>query len=98
MQEFAERFYKSKAWHDCRKSFIAKRLGLCEVCLAKGIYKPGEIVHHKIVLSPQNINQPEVTLNHENLMLVCRDCHADQHKPKKRYKVDELGRVIPWDD
>lgn len=98
MQEFAEKFYKSKAWQDCRKSFIAKRLGLCEVCLSRGIYKPGEIVHHKIVLSPQNINNPEVTLNHDNLMLVCRDCHATQHKPKKRYKVDELGRVIPWAD
>lgn len=56
---------------------------------------PGEIVHHKVHLTPENINNPEVALSFRNLQLVCRQCHAEIHgKKKKRYKVDEFGRVI----
>ena len=98
MKEFAKNFYNSTAWVRCRESLISQRRGLCEMCLQKGIYKPGDTVHHKIHLTPDNINDPEITLNFDNLMLLCRDCHATIHKPEKRYKVDELGRVIPWDD
>lgn len=66
--------------------------------MKKGIYKPGDTVHHKIHLTPDNINDPEITLNYDNLMLLCRDCHAAIHKPAKRYKVDELGKVTAWAD
>lgn len=93
MQDFAKDFYKSKAWKDCRKAYRQYRHGLCERCLEKGIYKPGEIVHHKIHLTPFNIHDPDVALGFENLMLVCRDCHAALHKPERRFRVDDLGRV-----
>ena len=68
---------------------------MCERCLKKGLVVPGEIVHHKIRLSPENINDPSVTLNFDNLELLCRDCHGEEHRTvEKRYLVDELGRVI----
>ncbi len=36
----------------------------------------------------------KITLNFENLELLCRDCHAAQHnKNLRRYKVDEFGNV-----
>ena len=63
--------------------------------MSKGIIRTGEIVHHKIELTPDNIHNPDITLNFDNLQLLCRDCHAAVHKPEKRFKVDELGRVIP---
>lgn len=63
--------------------------------MSKGIIRTGEIVHHKIELTPENIHDPDITLNFDNLQLLCRDCHAAVHKPEKRFKVDELGRVIP---
>lgn len=94
MKEFAEQFYKSKAWQKCRAEYVKRARGLCEVCLSKGLYRPGEIVHHKTPLTPENIHDPAVTINWDNLLLLCRDCHAVAHKPSKRYKVDELGRVI----
>ena len=50
-------------------------------------------MHHKIPLTPENVTDPEITLNWDNLMLLCRECHAAVHKPQKRYTVDELGRV-----
>ena len=38
------------------------------------------IVHHLIELDPVNINNPEITLNFNNLELLCRDCHAEVHE------------------
>ena len=94
MKEYAKGFYKSAAWKTCRANYAAYRRGLCEVCLKRGIYKPGEIVHHKVHISPENINDPTVTLSFSNLMLVCRDCHADLHKGyDTRVRVDEMGRI-----
>lgn len=92
MQEYAERFYKSRAWRECRDAYIKSVGGLCERCLERGLYTPGEIVHHKKHITPDNIDDPTVTLNWDNLMLVCRNCHGELHGGK-RCKVDEFGRV-----
>ena len=95
MKDFAKSFYKSKAWQRCRAGYVKSVGGLCEDCLKKGIYTPGEIVHHKIHLTPENINDPNISLNWGNLKLVCRECHALEHKDSDaRYLFDELGRVV----
>ena len=98
MQDYSASFYSSRPWQDTRRAYRKSVGGLCEVCLKNGIYKPGEIVHHKIPIDPTNINNPDITLNWDNLMYVCRDCHAKIHDRKnRRYKVDEMGRVTAWD-
>ena len=78
-REFAKAFYKSKQWQQCRRAYIAKRRlldgGLCETCHQEPVY----IVHHKIVLTPENIRDPEVALNHSNLAYECKTCH-DLHE------------------
>lgn len=95
MQEFAERFYSSKAWKECRRIYRKSVGGLCEECLKHGRYNPGVIVHHVVPLTPHNIECPEVTMNFDNLELLCRDCHAAQHNAhKRRYKVDDFGQVV----
>lgn len=69
--------------------------GLCESCLANGIYKPAEIVHHKVELTPENINDPAIALNWSNLKAVCRECHAIEHGARvKRYEIDQNGSVM----
>ena len=93
-RDFAKPFYHSPEWKRCQAEYVKAAHGLCEVCLQKGIITPGVIVHHKIHLTPQNIEVPEITTGFSNLMLVCRDCHARLHKPERRYKVDELGRIV----
>ena len=96
MREFAEKFYKSVAWQKCRAAYAKSVGGLCERCLRKGLYVPGEVVHHKIHLTPENIGRPEITLDWNNLELLCRNCHGDEHQRlKRRYKVDAFGRVAP---
>lgn len=97
-RDFARTFYRSPAWQKCRDGYFKKAGGLCERCLTKGIVRPGEIVHHKIHLTPQNIDNPDITLNWDNLELVCRDCHAEEHpeiygKEHDRYAVDDDGNV-----
>ena len=77
--------------------------GLCERCLAKGMYVPAVIVHHKEWLTPENISDPNVTLNFGNLEALCRECHEEEHseaniqakhrKHAKRYTVDRMGHV-----
>lgn len=94
MKEFAESFYKSKQWQACRAAFVQSKRGLCEKCLARGVYKPGVIVHHKKHVTPDTINDPAILYGFDNLQLLCRDCHADAHKSKRRYKVLPNGKVI----
>ena len=76
---FAKDFYHSKAWKDTREAYFNAQHGLCERCARAGKLTRGEIVHHIQHLSPQNIDDPRITLNFNNLMLVCRDCHALEH-------------------
>lgn len=47
---------------------------LCEKCDAIGTE-----VHHKIRLTPENVNDPEISLNQDNLMLLCNECHNKEH-------------------
>ena len=79
MKEYAKGFYKSAAWKRARQQVITRSNGLCERCKARGIYKPGYIVHHKEYITPGNISNPNITLNLDNLEYVCEDCHNKEH-------------------
>lgn len=94
-KEFSAGFYKTQQWRKCRDAFAASKSWLCERCLKKGLIVPGEIVHHVIELTPDNINDQRITLGWNNLQLLCRECHAEVHSKEgpRRYKVDEFGRV-----
>ena len=91
-EEFADAFYKSFAWKKCRDSYLNSVGRLCERCAAKGLIVPADQVHHKIKLTPQNINDPMVSLNHDNLEALCIDCHQAEHK-KWRWRCDSDGHV-----
>jgi 5-methylcytosine-specific restriction enzyme A len=94
VKEWAKHFYKSKAWRQCRDAYFVYRHGICERCP-----RPGKIVHHKIWLTPENINDPNISLNWEYLELLCQDCHNKEHHEKysaTRHDVmfDENGDLI----
>lgn len=75
MKEFARKFYLSAAWRETREYIYKRDMGLCVRC-----GRPGEIVHHIIHLTPRNIDNPSITLSEDNLELLCRDCHAQEHE------------------
>ncbi|MBS6503989.1 MAG: hypothetical protein KH415_20655 [Clostridium sp.] len=92
-KEWAIKFYKSTKWLKCRSSYISYRIsvdgGLCEACKER----LGKIVHHTILLTPNNINNPEVSLNHEYLRYECKKCHdrnEGHFKPRTKVTIDGL--------
>ncbi|MDD2493005.1 MAG: HNH endonuclease [Bacilli bacterium] len=55
----------------------------------------GEEVHHKIRLTVLNVTNPEISLNQENLELLCKKCHNAEHKCfSKSQQFDEDGNLI----
>ncbi len=97
-KEFAKTFYSSSRWKKCRDTFIQNRMledgGLCQECKEQ----LGYIVHHKEHLTPENINNPNVTLNESNLEWVCKECHDKLHnvfqREKRKYYFDKEGNFI----
>lgn len=69
-KSFSRKFYNSSAWIKTSRAFKNSKFGICEKC-----GNPGEEVHHIIALTPDNINDPNITLSWDNLMLLCRSCH-----------------------
>ena len=78
MKEWAKKFYESKAWRQTRDSVMKECNYICNRCDNKN--GPAEIVHHKIWLTPENINDVNITLNRDNLEPLCRVCHALEHE------------------
>lgn len=87
-----EAFYTTWAWRKCRDSFLTSKGRLCEICLKKGLIEPAVHVHHKTSITPENVKDPEITLNHNNLMALCEKCHTEQHR-KKRWRCEPDGHV-----
>jgi 5-methylcytosine-specific restriction endonuclease McrA len=94
MKEWAESFYGSPQWKATRQAAKSRDAYLCVDCMRAGIITPAEEVHHIIELTPENINDPSISLNLDNLVSLCRECHQKRHGAHaRRYKFDELGRV-----
>jgi len=75
MREFARHIYKSPSWPKVRAYIIQRDDGLCVRC-----GKPGNIIHHKIHLTPRNCNDPLIAFGEDNLELVCEKCHGQEHE------------------
>ena len=91
MKEYAKGFYKSAAWKRARQQVITRSNGLCERCKARGIYKPGYIVHHKEYITPGNISNPNITLNLDNRYQY--DANGNLLPPKENNKSDHTPGV-----
>ena len=92
-KDWAIDFYNSKAWEDCRLAFMRSKFFICERCGGAAT-----IAHHKTYLTPANINNPDITLNWENLELLCQDCHNKEHSctdvTAEGLAFDENGDLI----
>ena len=102
MKDFASSLYHSSEWESCRVAYMKRVGGLCERCRAQGRIVPAKIIHHKIHLTPANINDPTIALDFNNLEALCKQCHEEEHnfcgrKNSKRYFVNESGQVVGVD-
>ena len=98
-REFAKSFYKSTAWDNVRQYCLMRDSYLCQQC-----GQPADDVHHIIHLSPDNIGDPRISLNPDNLVSLCRDCHFKMHRGEHGsgrkfseaypYEFDEHGMLV----
>jgi 5-methylcytosine-specific restriction protein A len=93
-KDFSRKLYSSKAWKDCRKEVLRRDLYTCAYCNSRA-----EEVHHIVELTPDNINDINVSLNPDNLVSLCGDCHKKITKGYtgdivEGYYFDEEGNVI----
>lgn len=83
-------FYKSDAWKIARQIKIMKTNGLCERCGGIGVE-----VHHIQRLNVDNVKDASVSINPENLELLCRECHNEEHKRfSRKNQFDEDGNLL----
>ena len=90
-----DNFYKSKAWENFREIIINERqdehgFNICTVCGKPILNKYDLIVHHKIELTNDNVNDYSISLNPDNVECVHFDCHNKIHK---RYGYGSGGYV-----
>lgn len=92
-KDWAIWFYNSTRWQKTREAYYKSQFGLCEKCS-----NAGEIVHHIENITRQNIHDYNITLNWDNLQLLCRECHEEAHRglpvTAEGIKFDENGDVI----
>lgn len=84
-------FYNSPEWKKVRKSYKLYRLNICERCGEIGYY-----VHHKKYITVNNVHDSNITLNFDNLELLCKNCHNKEHfELDLGYEFDEDGQLRP---
>lgn len=68
-------FYNSREWNSIRQQVLYDCNFTCRDC--GGI---AEEVHHEEVLTLENVNDPNISLNIEKLAPLCTSCHNRRHK------------------
>jgi len=74
-KEWARAFYASKIWRDTRRYVLHRDHYTCVDCCGRA-----EEVHHKIELTPKNINDPNISHKPDNLESLCHYCHTRRTK------------------
>jgi hypothetical protein len=86
-----KRFYASQDWQKFRAYIIAERGPVCQKC-GKIISNPINChIHHIKELTPENASNVTISLNPENVLVVCRDCHDKEHR---RFGYQQLERGV----
>ena len=74
-----QQLYVSKPFRELRRTLIVERGARCERCGAI-LEDPSQVIaHHRVEITLQNLNDPSVTLNPDNIELVCLTCHNKEH-------------------
>ena len=77
-RDFSTAFYHSKEWERVRTYALMRDRYTCQKC-----GRPAQEVHHIIHLTPENIWDPNIALNPDNLMCLCREDHFRIHEEDK---------------
>lgn len=91
-REETEAFYNSPRWRRKQKAILRRDHYQCQLCKRYGRISEASIVHHKLELA----EYPELAMDDDNLVSVCRKCHNKLHdekgakaQQKRRYKHED---------
>lgn len=78
-------FYQSTEWRTFRAALIGERMKrdgavICEFSGKMIVNNYDIVLHHIKPLTMQNVNDYSVSLNPENIMIVCQEAHNEIHK------------------
>lgn len=73
-------FYASEEWINLRLLLIVDRGNRCEGCNHVVPRSFDLHAHHVKELTPENVHDRMISLNPENIKLLCHTCHDKQHK------------------
>ena len=94
MRDFAKHIYQSPQWKRAREYIIQRDDGLCTRC-----GEPGNTVHHKVQLTPQNISDQAIVYGENNLETLCEKCHGQEHQSESAagegLAFDAEGNLVP---
>jgi 5-methylcytosine-specific restriction endonuclease McrA len=71
--QWAAAFYKSKEWIALRDEVRDEAKMRCAIC--HKLIRGKAIADHLIEITPENYTDESITLNKDNLRLLCIDCH-----------------------
>jgi len=72
-------FYSSKKWRKFRETIIAQRGNRCEKCGNRIAVAKEIVIHHIKEIDETNVDDAMVSLNPDNVMVVCHSCHNKIH-------------------
>ena len=86
-KDYARAFYDSPAWRRTREAYLQSKHYICEDCGGAA-----SVVHHITYIKPWNVNNPEITLNWDNLKAVrkvpCTGTRAGFDEAWRRSKAE----------
>ena len=89
-------FYKSRQWQNFRERVIFNRtredgLVYCELCGKPIVNKI--VAHHIDELTEYNVNDPDISLNEDNISLLHIDCHNKLHD---RFQTNKKELILVY--
>lgn len=77
-------FYRSREWKRLREVVISERTDadgfvICDRCSKPILKKYDMILHHKVHLTDDNVNDATISLNPKNIEILHHDCHNKDH-------------------
>ena len=89
-KDYARPFYDSKGVAQDARGLFAKPA----LYLRTLRWGAASVVHHIRYIKPWNVNDPDITLNWDNLKAVCEKCHAEEHS--QDMKARGAGGAVEW--
>lgn len=73
-------FYCRKPWRDLSYKLKIESKGICNRCNKSVLDFKYLIGHHKVELTEDNVDDPNISLNPDLIEIICHDCHNKEHR------------------